>query len=587
MAARAQRSRRALLTLVVAPVCAAALAPVPLDVWHLTDTHVDPLYVTASKPSCNCETFTTCPRVGASCTLAGPWPAGAGPFGESEADCATPPALWASALGHVSDAAPDGAPGIAFYTGDFGEAGLSVPCSPDSPARDQIVAILRQGMAGVRAALPGTRVYAVLGNHDNAPGDAFDGTAGQAWLYDNLTTIFGADFADDAAALATLAQGGFYATDAPPSLAPLMTVVALNTNYMTTLNNNLLDPASPASALAAVQWAWLNATLASLAARGRRAWLLGHIPPADAWVAGAVDALRRALTAHPGVVASSFWGHDHVDQWTLLRACGPPPPPPPPGAVNWTVTRGVQWCSGGNWDGAGDAFGAGTEPGAPHCPYVPAGTPPPRAVALCEGVCGPAGACAGFTWYPDAGAAGACCMRTSCADKPLNASSDAVCYEKAGPPPGAGCGDAPGAPLVVVYSTPSLTEGYPPTNPGLRRFTLDGASGDVLAARTYTTNLTAANAAWAATWSLEYDAATAYGLPDFTPAAWEAAVGRLAAPGAPEWAAFWRHYRKSYDGPSAEPCESGPCKDDLVAFLNGTSVAAAGARAGARWPASR
>lgn len=529
----------------------------------------------------------------ATCGIA-PSPAdAAGPFGAALDDCATPLALWASAMEFVSTLNLR----IVLLTGDFGEAGASAPCSAASPAQEQVLGIMDHALASVRAAAPQSLVYPVVGNHDSAPGDVFSSTEDMAWLFDKLANgTFSASFAGDADALATIRQGGWYSTPVTPSLS----IVALNTNYFAATNPALTSPTSPAHLLGLAQLSWLNATLESIAARGARAWVIGHHPPKGAWVRGAFPAYRAVLSRFPGVVAASFFGHDHVDELTIVRSCSggsgssavrPRTPATLPSAAEsaalprsalaaalddapyagpWKETRGIDWCSGGNLP-VGDVWGQGLMSGAPHCPLVPAanGTLEGR-VALCEAVCGAAEQCAGFTYYPAppypaAAPYGACCMRTDVSQKPANASSAAFCVEKVGSNDCAPDGDA----LHMLYVAPSLTEGYPASNPGLRVFSIDDASGAPTDLKTYYGDLAAANDAWAFVWALEYSARDAYGLADLSVAEWAAAFARWATNGSAQWGAYIQRQRKLF--PGTDPCE-GPCKDSLLAWVNGTAV---------------
>jgi len=559
-----------LLAFAAAAASAASAGAATVTLVHLTDVHVDPYYVTGARTSgCYCETHESCARFPASCTVAPDGTPGAGPFGDSAADCATPPALWSSAMGFLEGSPQTAGARFVFFTGDFGSAGLSAACGGGGPsAREQILDVVSRGMAAARAALPGARAFGALGNHDSAPGDAFGSSADMAWLYGALADgggvgagALGADLGGDAAALASLRAGGWYAVNLTEATA----LVAINTNYFGSFN-----PADAAAveAMGDQQLAWLNATLGALARANRTALVIGHIPPKEgAWRPGVYSRYRAIMTESP-VVLAAFFGHDHFDEMTIVRACAAPPPAAAdaPYAGPWVVTRGISWCSGGNFD-VGDVWGRGTEKGAPHCPLLPAanGTEEGR-VALCEGVCGNASACAGFTRYPDDGSAfGACCFRTSCAEKPLDANSTAVCYEKVAPPgPCAGAAE----PLHVLYVAPSLTEGYPPSNPGLRVFTLDAATLAPVDMDTYWMNLTAANAAWAPRWDLEYSARAAFGLADLGAAEWARALEGWAPAGAPAWAAFTAHTRKLFaDTPACE----GPCKSAWLAWINGSA----------------
>ena len=448
------------LFLALVPVCGQE----SLTLVHLTDVHVDPFYVTGSvTTSCYCETHESCPRFPPTCTMAHGGP-GAGPYGDSEANCASPPALWGSAMSFLSASPLTSRARYVFFTGDFGSAGLSADCNSSAPdARDEIVGVVERGMTSARAALPLARTYGCLGNHDSSPGDYFGSEEEMSWLYGALADgAFGADLQGDTQALTSLRHGGWYTTNLTQTTA----LIALNTNYWGAFNPARGGPSGSATAaLGEEQFTWLNATLASLRATSRSALVIGHIPPKEgSWLPGFYTRYRALLTQHHPVVLAAFFGHNHVDEFTIVRACVPSPPTPTPYPGPWIKTCGISWCSGGNLP-VGDVWGRGFEPHSPHCPYLPPanGTAQGR-IALCEGVCGGNSSCAGFTWYPDDGSPfGACCFRTATEEKPVNSNSSACCFEKVG---GGGCGGSGGEGGAPPPCTSSL---WPPPS---RRVTL-------------------------------------------------------------------------------------------------------------------
>ena len=90
----------------------------PVGVWHLTDVHVDPFYITGSDATkCYCETTASCSVTGQGCFMAnistGQVPAAK--FGNSEGNCATPVALYESGLDFMQQQGPD-SPFI-YFTG--------------------------------------------------------------------------------------------------------------------------------------------------------------------------------------------------------------------------------------------------------------------------------------------------------------------------------------------------------------------------------------------------------------------------------------------------------------------------------------
>jgi hypothetical protein len=137
----------------------------------------------------------------------------------------------------------------------------------------------------------------------------------------------------------------------------------------------------------------------------------------------------------------------------------------------------------------------------------------------------------------------------------------------------------------LILPGPSLTEGFPATNPAVRELIFDAETFALVDAKTYTANLHAANAAGGKLeWALEYAFSTEYGMPDMSVASFEA----LHASFARDNSSLWHKYKGQGDGslyckeytsatapfPPAYPCETcdGACKALWVSTLNGTNV---------------
>jgi hypothetical protein len=181
----------------------------------------------------------------------------------------------------------------------------------------------------VRAALGTTPVYFTLGNWDDyagsfllRPDDPF--LADTAALFHEVLLQ---GTADRAAFDATYRAGGYYAAAVP---GKDLVVVGLNTLF--------LAPQSPAG-LDAIdrELSWLDETLQSIEASGKKAWLVMHAPPggdlattgehvdaqghvADPTMllqAGPQQRLLAILAIHRGALAAAFTGHTHMDEYRL------------------------------------------------------------------------------------------------------------------------------------------------------------------------------------------------------------------------------------------------------------------------------
>jgi len=304
--------------------------PTLTSIWHLTDVHVDPYYVVGSDAAnCYCETYESCARIGKTCGDAHEAALAAPPWGSSEGNCATPVPLYESCMDFMSSSNDDNNSTytqLAYYTGDFTEAGAPDACNASShvTAHDQVIGIIRRGWKKVKDALgDGARVFGVLGNHDLVPGDYCYGTSEMQWLYANLTEIWADDLAHDTKALATLVKGGYYATDVHGSGSSDLRVVALNTNYFSSLNPEMKNSSSAAYQLGLDQMVWFEQELKDAVQRQQSVHILGHImsDTADEWVDNFYIRFQRAVALADGAVKGLFWGHVHTDQWTLLRTC--------------------------------------------------------------------------------------------------------------------------------------------------------------------------------------------------------------------------------------------------------------------------
>lgn len=139
----------------------------PIDIVHITDVHIDPHYSQGSIASgCYCESYANCPLSRPpSCVHTDDPSLAALMFGMPEDECASPPALWSSAMEYLSLANEENQAAFVVFTGDFGEAGLSSPCNTNQTAQDAIVENINNAMTAVRSAHPGLKVYGSFGNH--------------------------------------------------------------------------------------------------------------------------------------------------------------------------------------------------------------------------------------------------------------------------------------------------------------------------------------------------------------------------------------------------------------------------------------
>jgi hypothetical protein len=182
----------------------------------------------------------------------------------------------------------------------------------------------------IRAALASTPVYFTLGNWDGY-GGSFKLQPDDPFLADTAALFHDgllAGATDRATFEATYRTGGYYAAEVPGSD---IVVVGLNAIF--------LAPQAPSGIDAAVtrQLDWLDATLASVQASGRRAWIVTHLPPGGdlATTGGHMgpgglteaptmlvqpqhqERLLAILDARRGALAAALTGHTHMDEYRI------------------------------------------------------------------------------------------------------------------------------------------------------------------------------------------------------------------------------------------------------------------------------
>lgn len=187
---------------------------------------------------------------------------------------------------------------------------------------DKTVAFL---LDQIRAAVGSLPVMFALGNADSylgaLPEPSFLANNGELYY-----TKFLNGSADRQAFLASFTQGGYYA--AQPSGTNL-TVIGLNTVMFgfSSLENEVQAELN-----------WLDASLASAQALGRKVWLLMHVPPGAVlgatagnvasnghittatmmWTAGRYERFMAVIDKYPGLITMTLGAHTHMDEYRVL-----------------------------------------------------------------------------------------------------------------------------------------------------------------------------------------------------------------------------------------------------------------------------
>jgi hypothetical protein len=243
-----------------------------------------------------------------------------------------------------------GASPLIIYTGDilghnfpqtffklyYGNLGVPVPDYATILADVVAVAAMKDFtdktvaffMGQVRSSVGNIPVMFAVGNSDSYTGLGPDSSflSNTAELY---YTQFLNGIVDHQIFLNTFTSGGYYSAEMPGTN---LMVIGLNTFEFSPYFGNANSSAVTA------ELAWLDTTLASAQVRGKRVWLLMHVPPgADKYsTAQSVDANGHITTAtmmwnqdyqtsflqilskYPGIITQMLTAHTHMDEYRIV-----------------------------------------------------------------------------------------------------------------------------------------------------------------------------------------------------------------------------------------------------------------------------
>ena len=190
---------------------------------------------------------------------------------------------------------------------------------------DKTVAFL---LAQIRAAVGSLPVMFVLGN-----ADSYLGALPEPSFLSNNAELYYTNFlngsADHQAFLGSFTRGGYYSAQPPGTN---LTVIGLNT---------VLFGFSSTESEVQAELNWLDSSLASAQATGRKVWLLMHVPPGAVlgttattagnvasnghittatmmWTAGRYERFMAVLDKYPGLIAMTLAAHTHMDEYRVL-----------------------------------------------------------------------------------------------------------------------------------------------------------------------------------------------------------------------------------------------------------------------------
>lgn len=287
------------------PACSCSPAPSckkPLKVVHISDIHVDSLYVPGSSANCTkpicCRPYTPSEAPGNNSDPAGPY---------GNVKCDAPLSLEESMYKAINELVPDHA--FTLFTGDI------PPHDVWSITEQEAVSDINDAY-NVRMKNAFKKVYPTVGNHEAVPVNSFppanlNGTISSQWVYDTVSADWekwiGAEAANNSD------KYGAYSKVHPGTN---LRIISLNTNFYYVENFWLYTPTPEYDPNG--QFAWLVNELSYAEAHGERVWIIGHMPM------GLSDALHdpsnyfnQIVARYSTTIAGMFYGHTHLDQFEI------------------------------------------------------------------------------------------------------------------------------------------------------------------------------------------------------------------------------------------------------------------------------
>ncbi|KAG0711140.1 Acid sphingomyelinase-like phosphodiesterase 3b [Chionoecetes opilio] len=274
--------------------------------WHVTDFHHDLNYSTSGDPKTMCWGTS-----GASGDL--------GAFGDYA--CDAPLSLLTSAVDAMVKFESN--PDFILWTGDD-----TAHVSDDDFNTNLVVDIVANLTHLIADRFPNTTVFPVLGNHDYYPKNQIP--VGPSPLQASVADLWKPWFDKlGGGVYNSFNSSGRYVADVPGSS---VTVVALNTLlwYKNNEHTAALPDTDPGALDPDGQFSWASNLLANLAMRGRRVYLVGHIPPGTFeryqqkregfhWYQPRYnERFIKLVQQHARVIEAQFYGHHHTDSFRLI-----------------------------------------------------------------------------------------------------------------------------------------------------------------------------------------------------------------------------------------------------------------------------
>ncbi|KFY10317.1 hypothetical protein V491_07711 [Pseudogymnoascus sp. VKM F-3775] len=273
----------------------------PIQVVHISDTHVDLSYeiganYNCTKPIC-CRSYTPDDAPGNNS-----YPAGE--FGNPL--CDPPVTLQQSMVEAIKTIASDAA--FTVFTGDVVAHDLW------SVDKAEVLADLNSTYS-ILSNLD--LVYPVMGNHDVVPVNCIPPTTisttlGVQWAYDTLAGYWN-DWISTSGETNTANAYGAYSVKYPGGK---LRVISLNTVFYYTLNFWLYE--EPMQNDPNGQFTWLVNELQSAEDAGDNVYIISHIPPGSSdFFRGFSNTFNQIVNRYDATIAAMFYGHTHVDEFEI------------------------------------------------------------------------------------------------------------------------------------------------------------------------------------------------------------------------------------------------------------------------------
>ncbi|CAI2344152.1 unnamed protein product [Caenorhabditis sp. 36 PRJEB53466] len=179
---------------------------------------------------------------------------------------------------------------------------------------EEHLSVLRKLHRLVQSSFPSTPIYWALGNHEGVPVNSFaphtvDERFWPTWLYKEFQSMSGPWLSEGAEE--SLLRRGSYSTQVMDGLK----LVSLNTGFCEVTNFFLyLNQSDPDSSMS-----WFVNELFESEKKGEQVYVLAHIPPGDSeCLEGWSFNYYRVIQRFASTVSAQFFGHDHLDYFTVF-----------------------------------------------------------------------------------------------------------------------------------------------------------------------------------------------------------------------------------------------------------------------------